>query len=242
MLDEALEVAHPGAYPLEVEPKPAGGCLGLGGQRGIVDLRQIDEAGVVLEVGVTKLRVAVEAEAFDDQLLELPGQKVGEIEGARRGLRQGRETIAAGKGCIAVGAGEALDLLLLEHRVEDATCATIRIGDDDAGMGGASLMDGAAHGIRDQRGPVVQGGRQTAKVEVGETVGLDEGDDLPGEGATGNDQCALHRLQSRKMRTVCDSTAAFGTPAQPIAGTRIWMCFFFIKAWAVSTATDASRQ
>lgn len=158
----------------------------------------MDEAGVAFEVDVVELWVAVEAEPFDDQRLELPSKKVGKIECAGRGLGECLKAIAAGKCGIAVRPGEALDPLLLEHLIEGASGAAIRVGDVDLGMGGAGLMDGTAHRVRDQCWPVVQGGGQAAKVEVSKAVGLDEGGDLPGEGAAGDDQCALHRLHSKK--------------------------------------------
>jgi hypothetical protein len=154
----------------------------------------MDEAGVVLEVDVTELGVAVQPEAFDDQRLELPGQKVGEIEGARCRIGQSLKAILAGERGIAVGAQEALHPFLLEHPIEGAAGAAIGVGDVDPGMGGAGLVDGTAHRVCDQRRPVVQGGGQAAQIEMVETVRLDEGDDLPGEGATGDDQRALHGL------------------------------------------------
>jgi hypothetical protein len=158
----------------------------------------MDEAGVVLEVEVSELGVAVQPEAFHDQRLELPGQEVGEIEGARRRIGQALKAILAGERCIAVGAREALNPFLLEHLIEGAAGAAIGVGDEDPGMGGAGLVNGTAHRVCDQCRPVVQGGGQAAQVEMVETVRLDQGDDLPGEGATGDDQRALHGLDSNR--------------------------------------------
>jgi hypothetical protein len=199
----------------------------------------MDEAGVVLEVDVTQLGVAVQPEAFDDQRLELPGQKIGEIEGARCRIGEILKAILAGERGIAVGAREALHPFLLEHPIERAAGAAIGVGDVDSGMGGAGLLDGTAHRVCDQRRPVVQGGGQTAQIEMVQAVRLDEGNDLPGEGATGDDQRALHGLHSRRYGAAGNPS---GTAAQTGAGMRSWLCFLAMKAWAVSTATEASRQ
>jgi hypothetical protein len=158
----------------------------------------MDEAGVVLEVEVSELGVAVDTEPFDDQRLELPGQKIGEIEGARCSIGQSLKAILAGKRGIAVGAQEALHPFLLEHPIEGAAGAAIGVGDVDSGMGGAGLVNGTAHRVCDQCRPVVQGRGQAAQIEMVETVRLDQGDDLPGEGATGDDQRALHGLHSHR--------------------------------------------
>lgn len=192
VLDEGLELAHAGGDTLEGEAEAPGGRLGLGGQRRIVALGQIDEPSVVAEIERLELRVAVEAEALDDQRLELPGQKVGEVEGAGLGQGQAGKAFLPGEGRIAMRAGQARHPLLLEHPVESTAGATIGIGDDHPGMGLARRVDGGGYRLGDLLRSVVQGRRQAAQVEMRQPVGLDDGDDLASEGAAGNDGCALH--------------------------------------------------
>jgi hypothetical protein len=69
---------------------------------------------------------------------------------------------------------------------------------------------------------------------MGQAVRPDEGDDLAGESAAGDDQGAPHLSLSRLAGGIAAG------PAQAV--TRCRLCFRAMKALAVSTATDASRQ
>ncbi len=78
----ALEAAVPGGYDGEREAEPVGGGLGGGAQLGGLVLGEPDDAGVVPEVVVAQLRVAVQAELGLDGARERLHQEVGEQVGA----------------------------------------------------------------------------------------------------------------------------------------------------------------
>ena len=82
--------------------------------------------------------MAVEPERADDEPVEVAGQEVGQVE--RPGLLGGEllEGLAAGVELVAVGAGQALDALLGDDRIEQAARAAVGIGDEDAVIAGCA--------------------------------------------------------------------------------------------------------
>ena len=75
--------------------------------------------------------MAVEAEPLPNERVEVLGQEVGEVEGARLGLLQRGEAVAAGEELVAVGAREPPDGRLLgEETVERPAGATVGVGDE----------------------------------------------------------------------------------------------------------------
>ena len=144
------------------------------------------------EIDGQQIGMPIEAEPLDHQRLELPGEKIGEVEGAGSGLGQRGEALLAGEGRIAVWPGKSFDRLRLEHRIERPTRAAIGVGDVDPVMRGPGFSDGVPNGASDPLRPVVQGRRQAAQIEMREAIRLDDGDDLPGERPTSDDQRALH--------------------------------------------------
>jgi len=213
------------------------------------------------EIDRLQFRVPVEAEAADHQRLELPGEKIGEIEGAGVRLGQRRECGSTGEGRIAMRPRQPLDPFRLQHRIESPAGAAIGIGHIDPGINRAGFVDRVADRPGDQLGPVVQGRRQTAQFDMREAIGLDEGHDLPGKRPTSDDQRALHGkvvLVDRRIGASLDIAGdRFGwdgrdrdgqgrgmgqSAGRRQASTRSWLCFRAMKRWAVSTATEASRQ
>ena len=151
------EVPGAGRAVLEGEAQPVGGASGHREQVRVVGLGEVDDAGVVGEVRGLELGVAVDAEAADHEPLEVPGEEVGEPERAGLGVGHGGERVAAGEHLVAVGARQALDAFVGEHRVEQAAGAAVGIGDEDPLVAvGAGLVDAAPDGGRDAAGPVVE--------------------------------------------------------------------------------------
>ena len=110
-----------------------------------------------------QLRVAVDAEAADDEPLEVAGEEVGQVERAGLVVGQRANVGAAGEELVAVGAGQALDALVGEDRVEQAAGAAVGVGDEDplvavARAARIRVADGA-RGCR-RAGCGASGGRQ----------------------------------------------------------------------------------
>src|SRR5690348_5454378 len=80
--DRPREVAVAGLAMLEGEAQSVGCGARLGEALGRARLVEIDEALVVAEIHRQELGMAVDAEALDHQLLEMPGEVVREIEAA----------------------------------------------------------------------------------------------------------------------------------------------------------------
>ena len=189
--------------------------------------------------------MAIEAEAFEHQGVELTGEKIGEIERAGRCLRKGGEALLTGEARIAMRPGEPFYRFLLEHGIESTAGAAIGIGDIDVVMRGPGVADGVSNGAGDQRRAIVQRRRQAAQIQVRQAVRLDDGNDLAGQGATGDDQRALHGpqlLAGRHGDGARSMSADRRGSGRRQAITRCWLCLRAMKRCAVSTATEASRQ
>jgi hypothetical protein len=111
-LNEESELTHARRDALEGETEARRGCIGLRGQRCVIGLGKIDEALIVREVEVTQLGMTIDAEASDDQRLELADEEVGKIEAAGLRLGQCLEGLLARVAGIAMGSLEALHSLL----------------------------------------------------------------------------------------------------------------------------------
>ena len=110
----------------------------------------------------------VEAEPAPDQAVKMAGEIVGQVEGRRIGVVQGREVVDAGKEGVAMIARDPLDALGGEHPVEFAAGPAIAIGDQDAAIAvaGARTQDAAADGVGDLFGTVVQFGRNADDIDI----------------------------------------------------------------------------
>ncbi len=189
--------------------------------------------------------MSVEAETLEHQGVELPGEEIGEIESAGSLLGEGCEPLLTGEGRIAMRARQARHARRGQHGIERPARAAIGIRHEDPVMRLPGVADRVAYRTRDQLRPVVQGCRQAAQIEMREPVRLDDGDDLAGESPTSDDQGALHRCTVRRGRhaeSVFSMLAEASRIGLAQAITRCWLCFLAMKRWAVSTATEASRQ
>ena len=139
--------------------------------------------------------MAIEAEALDHQALEMPDQIVGEIEAGRIGVGLLEKRLDAAIEGIAVRARDALDAFLLDHAVEQAAGAAVAVQHHDPLMAPAAGPDLGAHRVRDAGRRIVQLGRQAGHVHVRPAVQRDQGEDLAGERAAGDQQGARWRLR-----------------------------------------------
>ena len=101
--------------------------------------------------------MAVEAEAADDEPVEVAGEEVGQVERPELLVAGARSKAArAGVELVAVGAGQALDALLGDDRVEQAARAAVGVGDEDPVVASAAPADPLADRGRDAARPVVE--------------------------------------------------------------------------------------
>src|SRR5262245_23967837 len=101
--------------------------------------------------------MAVEAEAADDQALEVPDEEVGQVERAGLIIGEGREGGATGVDLVAVGALESGDALAFEHPIEQAARAAVGVGDEDRVIAlGARTADPGRNGAGYALRPVVE--------------------------------------------------------------------------------------
>lgn len=163
----------------------------------------------------------VEHQPLPDQRVELPGEKVGQVERARLGLVQRPEQVLPGIEGVAMRSVDPGDARLVEHRVERTASPAIgveRVDPREAARPG--IGDPRADRVGDPLRPVVQSGGQALDGQVGPAVRGDHGERLARERAAGD-----HERTGRGL-----AQAAF------------WLCLRAITAFAVSTATAASRQ
>jgi hypothetical protein len=154
-------------------------------------LAEIDQLAVVAEVAREQLRVLIETETADHQPVEVPQQKIGEIEGAQLRLRELREDLRAGEELVAMGARYALDALLLENRVQKAARSAIRVRDEQRAVVAARGLNQRAHGGGNPFGPIMQLGGKAFDVHMSPAVRTLERHDLVRQRAAGDDQDIL---------------------------------------------------
>ncbi len=90
----------------------------LGRQGRVVGLRLVDEFLVMSEIGVAQFGVAIEAERFPDEGVELPDEEIGEVEGGELVLGAGREGRVAFEERVAVRAFDHLDAHVVASRLQ----------------------------------------------------------------------------------------------------------------------------
>src|SRR3954454_12359259 len=124
------EPAVAGRTMLERETEPVGAAPRQLEQLPVVGLGEVDDPAVVAEDVRRQFGMAVEPERPDDQGVEVPDEEVREVEGPglllleRIPLRQAREKR------VAVGAGQPLGAVPLQHLVERARGPAVGIGDE----------------------------------------------------------------------------------------------------------------
>ena len=196
---------------------------------------EVHQAPVVAEVRGGKLGKAVEPQAADHQALEMTGEKVGEVEGARFARRESRKRALTGVELVAMSARNALDAFLGQHRIQPAARAAVPVGDEDAPVAAARLVDLLAHRLGNACRIVVQLGRQALHIKMSPTVRAAERNDFARQRAAGDNEGAT-RIRRRDFRLLCHQAAA-AAAAAAAAVRRAAM-----SALAVSTAMPASRQ
>src|SRR4051812_25098518 len=127
-----VDQTEAGGTMLEGEPELLRAGAGALEQSRVVRLREVDHAPVVAEVVVAQLREPVEAERTPHEGIEMPHEGVGEGVGARLLVLERVPRVQPGIDRVAVGAREPLGAMTLEHRVERAGGAAVRIADEDA--------------------------------------------------------------------------------------------------------------
>ena len=112
----------------------------------------------------------VEAESVDHQPLEVPGEEVGQVEGAGLLVGEAVERRQSRVELVAVGAGEALDPRPLEDGVEGPAGPAVGVGDEDRLVARAALADPALDRGRDPLRAHVERGRQAGHVDAAEAA------------------------------------------------------------------------
>ena len=196
-LQERRNPSEPGEAARIGEAEALGGGARPESRLRIVELGQMDDPPVGAEIAVAQVREAVEAEALDDQRIEMPGEEVGEIEGAGLLLGERGEHVLAGEEGVAMGAGDAGHALLVEHAIEFAAGPAVAVEAQDLVVGGAIRADRRAHRLWDSLGPVVQARRQAGDVDRIEA----ERQRFARQGPAGDNQrLAGARIAARKRR------------------------------------------
>src|SRR3954471_15291773 len=190
LAEAALEPVLPHLAYLERQPD-AGRCsLGGGARARRRPLREPQHARVAAEVGVAQLGVAVQAELAHHGVLERAREEVRQEVGARLVGERGARGVAA-EHLVAVIAGEPAHARALEHRVERAVGAAVRIGDGEhvivAGQPCELRLDRGGNAL----GPVVEQRRERVDVDrpaapAGDRTHVDR------ERAAGDDTHAAH--------------------------------------------------
>ena len=132
--------------------------------------------------------MAVETEAADHDRVEVPCEEVGEVEGRRLGVVQLLPFGIPGEEPVAVGAGQALDVMTLEHAVEISARPAVGVPDEDALVATAELVQLRVDRGRDQLGAGMELRGETADGHVAPAVELDDGEHLAGDRAAREDE------------------------------------------------------
>jgi hypothetical protein len=126
-----LELAVAGIAQLERQPEGLGDQAGLLGQCLVVALRQVDQPAIVGEVGIAQLGEAIKPQALENGTLKPAHHEIGEEERARLRAHHGVEVIAAGIHFVAVRAGDARHVIVIEQLVEPAAGAAVAVHHHD---------------------------------------------------------------------------------------------------------------
>src|SRR5688572_24886371 len=188
----------------------------------------------------------VETQAGPDQLVEMARQIIGEEEGGHVLVLLRLESFVPGKEGIAMGAGNSLDPLFLQQPVELAAGAAIAIKDEDRPVFALGFADLVADGRHDELRRVVPFGRKAGDVEGNPAVGLDKVDDLARQSSAGDQQhmaLAVEEFEFLGRFDIDEGHAPILVSAPRYhADAASRLCLRFMKSFAVSTATAASRQ
>ena len=149
---------------MERQPEPSRGGLSGGAKLGCWLLCEPDDTPVVTEVGIPKLRVAVEPERADDASLEGAHEEVGEEVRARL-LGQRLPNVVEGEHVVAGVAAETFHTGLGEHDVELPARAAVSERDGQSVIALPETRELATNGRRYLLRPVVQRRRQRVDVD-----------------------------------------------------------------------------
>jgi hypothetical protein len=156
--------------------------------------------------------VPVEPEPSDHDRVEVSGEEVGEIEGRRLGVVQLLPGGVPRQEPVAVVAGQALDAVALEHLVQGASRAAVRVCDEYAlvppGDRGELRVDSGGDALR----PGMELRRETAHGDVLPAVQLDDGEDLARD-------CAARKDEHLALRRFCIRRSGF-RPRDKRSGAR----------------------
>ena len=153
----------------------------------------MDDPAVIAEVIVAQLRKPVEAEAANDERVEMAGEEIGEVERARLFLGERRESLFPGIERVAMRAFDAAHPLFREHAIELAAGSAIAIEAEDLVVGFAIGADLRPHRLRDSLGMVVQLRRQAGDIDMVEP----ERQHFARQGAASDDQDATRSAGGR---------------------------------------------
>ena len=222
---------------LEGETEPPRGAARGRDKRGIVGLREVDEPGVVAEVDRQQLGMGVQTQPLDDESIEVAGQEIGQEEGPELLVGDGSERLRARVELVAVGARQALDPFVGQHRVEQAARPAVGVGDEDVPVSGPGRADPVPDEPRDPAGSVVERRRQAGQVDIGQARLVDDGDQLARQRAAADDEDAIGVRRVRPARGGRERALSAHRLAQAALARRSSM-----SRRAVSAATPASRQ
>ena len=164
---------------------------------GCVALVQENESTVVAKICFQQLRVTIEPQTTLYQPVEMTYQEIRQVEGPRFLLGQRVEDRRTRKELVAMRTGQTLDPVVGNYRVDTAAGTTIRVGDEDMRVQLAIPLDGCAQQRRDPFRSVVQIGRQALYLQMRPLIHFAQCDQLPGNGAAGNQQNRGSHVRNR---------------------------------------------
>ena len=157
---------------------------------------------VVAEVVVEQLRKAVEPEPPDNQAVEVADQEVRQEKAAGLLVHERIEALRASQELVAVGARQAFDPGLLEHRIERPTGAAVAVADQHPVVAALDRCDLSRHRRRNPCGAVVQVGWQTIQLEMSPAVYAAELNQFPGDGSASDDAEPSFLLLPRERHVI----------------------------------------
>ena len=224
--EASLQSAVAGDAMRERESQPLGRRARGGDALRRFDLRQDRRGAGSGRNTAAELGMAIEAEAANHQAVEMAEQEIGEVERAGLVVGHGLERGAAGEEFVAMGAGNALDVLFAQHGVEQAARAAIAVGHEDRRVAVAIRADRVPHGARDALRAIVQFRGQAPHVEMRPVVR--------------RRNAAISRASAPQAITSTEGAVAHAR--QPVTRATRIARRMAISALAVSTAIAASRQ